>query len=95
MAADDAKDPTAPTPGSGDVAMSGRQQEAAQVFIVAYDHHRHGRLDEAVRGYTKALVLNPAYGEAYANLEQILKQGKDMVDTVLDVVGENDRQVRS
>jgi Tfp pilus assembly protein PilF len=57
--------------------MSSRQQEAAQVFVVAFDHHRHDRLDEAIRGYSKALVLNPAYAEAYANLGVALRaQGR-------------------
>ena len=73
MAADDAQDPTVPISHRGDGAMSSRQQEAAQVFVVAFDHHRHDRLDEAIRGYTKALVLNPAYAEAYANLGVALR----------------------
>jgi predicted O-linked N-acetylglucosamine transferase (SPINDLY family) len=37
-------------------------------LTLALQHHRAGRLDEAVAAYRQALALQPAYAEAYNNL---------------------------
>ena len=56
---------------------SQRRQEAARVFALASERHRNGEIDDAVRGYAKALVLNPASADVYNNLGVALRaQGK-------------------
>jgi tetratricopeptide (TPR) repeat protein len=54
-----------------------REREAARVFGLAAQHHQNGELDDAVRGYGKALLLNPRLPDAYNNMGVALRtQGK-------------------
>lgn len=54
-----------------------REQEALRIFAFAAEQHRQGRLDDAVRGYGRALMLNPRIADAYNNLGVALRaQGK-------------------
>ena len=53
------------------------EREAIRVFALASDHHRNGRLDDAIRGYTRALALNPNIPDIYNNIGVALRaQGK-------------------
>lgn len=64
-----------PAKPSGD--SSHRYQEAARIFTLASERHRNGEIDDAVRGYIKALVLNPGSADVYNNLGVALRsQGK-------------------
>ncbi len=54
-----------------------REREAMRAFQAAAEHHRARRLDEAVKGYGKALMLNPRLPDVYNNLGVALRaQGK-------------------
>ena len=54
-----------------------REREAVRLFALAAEQHRQGLLDEAVRGYARALALNPRIADAYNNLGVALRaQGK-------------------
>jgi len=54
-----------------------REREAARVFGLAAQAHQNGELDEAVKGYGKALLLNPRLPDAYNNMGVALRaQGK-------------------
>ena len=67
---------TANTPTSNK-QQSMRKREAARLFTMACENHRRDRLDEAVRGYSRALTLNPAAPDVYSNLGVALRaQGK-------------------
>ena len=75
VAGSDAPDITRPTKPSDD--SSQRSQESARVFALASERHRNGEIDDAVRGYVKALVLNPGSADVYNNLGVALRaQGK-------------------
>jgi len=50
-----------------------REREAIRVFALASDHHRNGRLDDAIRGYARALALNPNIPDAYNNMGVALR----------------------
>lgn len=65
--------PAAPaTPASQD-RVGLREREAIRVFALASDHHRNGRLDDAIRGYARALALNPNIPDAYNNMGVALR----------------------
>jgi len=54
-----------------------REREAMRAFQAAAEHHRARRLDDAVKGYGKALMLNPRIPDVYNNLGVALRaQGK-------------------
>ncbi|WES29730.1 tetratricopeptide repeat protein [Varunaivibrio sulfuroxidans] len=54
-----------------------RVQEARRLFAMASDHHRRGNLDEAVRGYSRSIALDPKVAEVFANLGAAMRaQGK-------------------
>lgn len=74
-----ASPPPAKKPGADSAAdkVGLREREAVRVFAVASDFHRRGRLDEAIRGYARALSLNPRLADAYNNIGVALRtQGK-------------------
>jgi len=50
-----------------------REREAQRVFALAADYHRRGRLEEAVRGYSRALTLNPMMADVYNNMGVALR----------------------
>lgn len=54
--------------------MALREREARRLFTDAAEHHRAGRLDEAVDLYGKALSLNRANPDIYNNLGVALRQ---------------------
>ena len=76
--------PARPTPSGGgpDRRTGLREREAVRVFALASDHHRHGRLDDAVRGYTRALALNPLLADAYNNMGVALR-AQDKLDAAV------------
>ncbi|HEC14796.1 MAG TPA: tetratricopeptide repeat protein, partial [Rhodospirillales bacterium] len=45
-----------------------RESEASKLFSLAVEAHRHGSLEEAVRGYVRALALDPKAADIYNNL---------------------------
>lgn len=54
-----------------------REREASRVFALAADYHRRGRLDEAIKGYGRALALNPLMSDVYNNMGVALRaQGR-------------------
>ncbi len=54
-----------------------RESEASKLFSLAVERHRHGDLEEAVRGYVRALALDPKAADIYNNLGVALRaQGK-------------------
>lgn len=67
-------------PAQSDVAgqhRPARTQEARRLFAMASDHHRRGNLDEAVRGYSRSIALDPKVAEVFANLGAAMRaQGK-------------------
>ncbi|MGB0682723.1 MAG: tetratricopeptide repeat protein [Magnetovibrionaceae bacterium] len=69
-----------PTAGQQDGApldLGPREREAVRLFTLAATHHRAGRLADAVRGYARALALNPRFPDIYNNLGVALRaQGK-------------------
>ncbi|MGB0670389.1 MAG: tetratricopeptide repeat protein [Rhodospirillales bacterium] len=59
------------------VALGPREREAIRLFTLAATHHRAGRLDDAIKGYGRALALNPRFPDIYNNLGVALRaQGK-------------------
>jgi protein O-GlcNAc transferase len=54
--------------------MTNHHGAAEQKLRVAIDHHRAGRLAEAISCYRQALSLNPNLAEAYCNLGTALRQ---------------------
>jgi len=48
-----------------------RRQEA--LYSAALEHHRAGRLEEAIAGYREALAAGPAFAEAHVNIANALK----------------------
>lgn len=57
--------------------LSQQEREALRVFAIASDNHRRGRMDDAMRGYARALTLNPSIPDVYNNLGVALRsQGK-------------------
>ena len=60
-----------------DEPTSLRDREAVRVFALASEHHRRGQLDDAIRGYARALALNPRMPDVYNNMGVALRsQGK-------------------
>lgn len=54
-----------------------RRKEALRVFALAAENHRRGRLDDALRGYARALSIDPAIPDIYNNMGVALRaQGK-------------------
>ncbi len=54
-----------------------RETEASRLFALAVERHRHGNLEDAVRGYVRALALDPKAADVYNNLGVALRaQGK-------------------
>lgn len=69
--------PTRPAAPSATDRAGLSEREAIRVFALASDHHRNGRLDDAIRGYTRALALNPNIPDIYNNIGVALRaQGK-------------------
>ena len=77
MTPDEAPAPEIAQPAGPSDDSSQRRQEAARIFALASERHRNGEIDDAVRGYVKALVLNPGSADIYNNLGVALRsQGK-------------------
>ncbi|MEO5335909.1 MAG: tetratricopeptide repeat protein [Magnetospirillum sp. WYHS-4] len=53
-----------------------REREALRLFTLAADLHRQGRLDDAIKGYARALALDPRMADAYNNLGVALRSQK-------------------
>jgi tetratricopeptide (TPR) repeat protein len=54
-----------------------RGRESKRLFALGAALHRQGRIDDAVRAYGRAIVFDPGFADAYANLGVALRaQGK-------------------
>lgn len=58
----------APAPEAGP-----EEREAARIFAVAADLHRRRQLGQAIREYSRAILLNPRHADAYNNLGVALR----------------------
>lgn len=70
--------PDGPTRNKGNIpGNSGRRKEALRVFAIAAENHRRGRMDDALRGYARALSIDPRIPDVYNNMGVALRvQGK-------------------
>lgn len=72
-AGEDATNANGTDEGAAPPPPSKREIEAQRLFALATEHHRQGRLDEAIAGYTRVLAYQPAHPDAYNNLGVALR----------------------
>ncbi|RJO72787.1 MAG: tetratricopeptide repeat protein, partial [Myxococcales bacterium] len=66
-----------PQPNAADALREARGREAKRLFALGAALHRQGRIADAVRAYGRAIVFDPVFADAYANLGAAFRaQGK-------------------
>lgn len=66
-----------PQPGPAQALQDARGRESKRLFALGAALHRQGRIDDAVRAYGRAIVFDPRFADAYANLGVAFRaQGK-------------------
>ncbi|MBM3951636.1 MAG: tetratricopeptide repeat protein [Rhodospirillales bacterium] len=66
-----------PQPDPTEALRDARGREAKRLFALGAALHRQGRIADAVRAYGRAIVFDPAFADAYANLGAAFRaQGK-------------------